>query len=470
MNSRGRWRVLAVGWIATAILGMWGLAAAPGDTSFLDNLYTLPRRLHARPQRRARLGQLAAADRALARPARGRRLAARGPRGRLAPADRRVPGGPPHRPLGRARARRARHADRRGALRRGPRRRGGRGRPVRRRHPAALRRRGCEVVEGDAREPRTLRRPGCPPRPRCGRLRHRCHERRDRGRARRAGAGAGRRRAARRRAPHDAGLCSLLRHQSLRTAGRGSASTSSTSTPRAPGCCWSAIRSPRPERQPAAPRGRRHRPARPLPRAGGRAQRRRRGIAITLIDRDAAGAAEGLLLAHPGLAGRADWRAVDVDLERPVREGAERLHGGWATRPRSWWPSTTTRARSRPACCSAPARGPAGRGHRPHVGLGRPLAAAGRAARTRACSRSPCSSAPARASHRRGRRPRAGCARHPRRLHRARRGTPYDVPWDELPAEVQESNRRQADALAASLAEIGCDLVPLGGWGAPRPS
>ena len=44
-------------------------------------------------------------------------------------------------------------------------------------------------------------------------------------------------------------------------------------------------------------------------------------------------------------------------------------------------------------------------------------------------------------------------------------GTPYDVPWDELPPEVQESNRRQADALAAGLAVIGCDLVPLGGWG-----
>ena len=47
-------------------------------------------------------------------------------------------------------------------------------------------------------------------------------------------------------------------------------------------------------------------------------------------------------------------------------------------------------------------------------------------------------------------------------------GTPYDVPWDELPPDVQESNRRQADALAASLLEIGCDLVPLGGWGARR--
>ena len=38
-------------------------------------------------------------------------------------------------------------------------------------------------------------------------------------------------------------------------------------------------------------------------------------------------------------------------------------------------------------------------------------------------------------------------------------------PWDELPPDVQESNRRQADALAAALAPIGCDLVPLGGWG-----
>ena len=43
-------------------------------------------------------------------------------------------------------------------------------------------------------------------------------------------------------------------------------------------------------------------------------------------------------------------------------------------------------------------------------------------------------------------------------------GAPYDVPWDELPAEVQESNRKAADALAANLSAIGCELIPAGGW------
>ena len=46
--------------------------------------------------------------------------------------------------------------------------------------------------------------------------------------------------------------------------------------------------------------------------------------------------------------------------------------------------------------------------------------------------------------------------------------TPYDIPWDQLPPEVQESNRRQADSLAEGLAAIDCDLVPLGGWGVPH--
>ena len=33
---------------------------------------------------------------------------------------------------------------------------------------------------------------------------------------------------------------------------------------------------------------------------------------------------------------------------------------------------------------------------------------------------------------------------------------------------MQESNRRQADSLSQGLAAIGCDLVPLGGWGVPH--
>ena len=40
--------------------------------------------------------------------------------------------------------------------------------------------------------------------------------------------------------------------------------------------------------------------------------------------------------------------------------------------------------------------------------------------------------------------------------------------WGSIPVEVQESNRTAADALAASLRGVGCELVPLGGWGAPQ--
>ena len=192
------------------------------------------------------------------------------------------------------------------------------------------------------------------------------------------------------------------------------------------------------------------------------------GIAITLVDRDAAARLEGLLLAHPGLAGRADWRAVDVDLERPVREGAERLRTalGDATTvvvafdddARAVTTGLLLRRllEGRPAEVIARTSGSGGLslllGGGADVGvLAFPLL-------ERACT-------PAIVEG--GAHEQVARAIHADYVERVD-GTPYDVPWDELPPDVQESNRRQADALAASLLEIGCDLVPLGGWGARR--
>jgi hypothetical protein len=40
----------------------------------------------------------------------------------------------------------------------------------------------------------------------------------------------------------------------------------------------------------------------------------------------------------------------------------------------------------------------------------------------------------------------------------------YARPWDELPNEMQESNRRAADQISAGLRAIGCDLAPLDVW------
>lgn len=41
---------------------------------------------------------------------------------------------------------------------------------------------------------------------------------------------------------------------------------------------------------------------------------------------------------------------------------------------------------------------------------------------------------------------------------------PTAVPWDDLDEDTRESNRRAADALLGSLAEVNCGLTPLYGW------
>lgn len=43
----------------------------------------------------------------------------------------------------------------------------------------------------------------------------------------------------------------------------------------------------------------------------------------------------------------------------------------------------------------------------------------------------------------------------------SREGNPAAVPWDDLPLELKESNRTQADHIATKLEAVGCHLVPL---------
>jgi hypothetical protein len=45
-------------------------------------------------------------------------------------------------------------------------------------------------------------------------------------------------------------------------------------------------------------------------------------------------------------------------------------------------------------------------------------------------------------------------------------GNPSMAPWEELPMTVQESNRAQADHVAAKLAAVGCEMEPLVDWNA----
>ena len=44
-------------------------------------------------------------------------------------------------------------------------------------------------------------------------------------------------------------------------------------------------------------------------------------------------------------------------------------------------------------------------------------------------------------------------------------GQGYAVTWEDLPEEVRESNRRAAEAIASSVESIGCDIIPMTGWG-----
>jgi hypothetical protein len=42
---------------------------------------------------------------------------------------------------------------------------------------------------------------------------------------------------------------------------------------------------------------------------------------------------------------------------------------------------------------------------------------------------------------------------------------PSMVPWDELPEDLKESNRRSADHIQVKLHAVGCDIMPMNDWG-----
>jgi hypothetical protein len=266
----------------------------------------------------------------------------------------------------------------------------------------------------------------------------------------------------------DAGLCALMRHQSLRTARRGvrfdffdvysaGARLFLSHHPLA------AAANGRPPHLMIVGLGQF---GRCLLVAAARAAQDG-DATITILDRDADARLQAVLLAQPGLTERARIETVDIDLDRPGRDAADRLRealGRGVTTvavcfdddPRS----VTTALLVRRLLGSAPTEVIArtsGTGGLSLL-LGQGATAAGVTPfplLERACTPEIVEG---------GAHEQVARALHADYEDRTV-GTPYDVPWDELPPDVQESNRQAADELAAGLAEIGCDLVPLGGWG-----
>ena len=326
-KSRGRWKVLLVGWIATAALGMWGMRLAPDGRTFLDDLYQLSdlfglgfslelgtptgsSRWRAGSGRcvaaASLLEGIAAVSRRRSDAWRGRRRRAPfgvlglGDRGTriataLADAGRDVvavevdPSTPVSRCCGGvgARSSRATPGFATSWSRRARRGRRG-GRRVRRRR--------------DERRGRGDHLGALPRAPGAGPLRAAVHL-------------------------SDAGLCALMRHQSLRTAASGVRFDFFD--------VYSAGARLLLSYHPLADRGR-HAAAHLVIVGVGQfgrcvveaaARESRDGeTTITVIDRDAEARLQAILLAQPGLAQQARIDAVDIDLERPGRDAADRLH------------------------------------------------------------------------------------------------------------------------------------------------
>jgi hypothetical protein len=53
------------------------------------------------------------------------------------------------------------------------------------------------------------------------------------------------------------------------------------------------------------------------------------------------------------------------------------------------------------------------------------------------------------------------------RLGRSSASNPSMVPWQELPDDLKESNRRQADHIGVKLRAVGCAIAPLTDWQEP---
>jgi hypothetical protein len=197
-------------------------------------------------------------------------------------------------------------------------------------------------------------------------------------------------------------------------------------------------------------------------------------LEITVVERDAGARLEAMLLAHPDLADHVAITAVDLDFDRPRRGVAARsremLRTGGVTTvvicfdddARSIATAMLVRRRleGRPASVIARTSGTQGlsrlledRGATPAGITPFPLLA-------RTCTRAVVEGGTleqlARATHD------DYCTDHP--------GERFAVPWPDLPAEMRESNRSRAGAIAGELAAVGCYVVPLGGWGDPAVS
>ncbi len=470
-KGRGRWKVLLLGWVVTATLGLWGMRLAPDGRTFLDDVYQLSdlfglgfslglgnanwqlqvaRWLGPLVAAASLLEGIAAVSRRRSDAWRARRrrghsvvlgLGGRGTRIAIALAD------------------------------------AGRDVVAVEANPATdgvgiLRRRDGRVVEGDARLRHQLEQAGLAAAAEvvvvCGT---------DATNAEVVATIAGMERAPGaqplRAAVHlsDAGLCALMRHQSLRTAANGvrfdffdiysaGARLLLSYHPLADAA------GARPEHLMIVGVGQF---GRCVVEAAAR-ESHDGETTITVIDRDAQARVQAILLAQPGLAKQATIDAVDIDLERPGRDAADQLHAALARDVTTVAVcfdddarAVTTALLIRRLLGTAPTEVIArtsGTGGLSLL-LGEGATAAGVIPfplLERACTREIVEG---------GANEQVARAIHADYTDRAS-DTPYDVPWHDLPPDVQESNRRQADSLSAGLAAIGCDLVPLGGWGVPH--
>ena len=449
-KSRGRWKILLAGWIATAALGLWGMRLAPDGRTFLDDVYQLSDlfglgfslelgNANWQLQVARWLGPLVAAASLL------EGIAAVSRRRSDAWAARRRQGHSVVLGLGDRGSRIA------GAL-------ADAGRDVVAVEVdpsisgvAALRRRDGRVVEGDARIRHHLEQAGLATAADvvvvCGTDATNAEVVASISAVQRA-PGAGPLRAA----VHlsDAGLCALMRHQSLRTAAGGvrfdffdvysaGARLLLSYHPLADAA------EARPTHLVIVGVGQF---GRCLVEAAAR-ESRDGETTITVIDRDAEARLQAILLAQPGLAQQAKIDAVDIDLERPGRDAADQLH---ATLARGVTTvavcfdddarAVTTALLIRRLLGNAPtdviARTSGSGGL--SLLLGEGATAAGVIPfplLERACTREIVEG---------GANEQVARAIHADYTDRAA-DTPYDIPWDQLPPEVQESNRRQADAL-----------------------
>lgn len=191
-------------------------------------------------------------------------------------------------------------------------------------------------------------------------------------------------------------------------------------------------------------------------------------LTVTVVAFDATLRLEALLLGQPGLADHAQLSTIDLDIEAPTREAAELarsvLTEGEVTTVAVCFDDDVLAVRmgllarrllgTRPAEVIVRTSGAKGIAT---------LASQGGSAGIvtfplldRACTRELVEG---------GTHELVAMALHRDYVARGSSGG-FAVAWDDLDPEARASNRRAADRLFERLAAIGCDLVPLGGWGA----